>query len=45
MIFVVARRNLTKALEILRGAGETPFEIGAVVKARGSRVVYAGGEE
>jgi len=44
MIVVVARRNLTKALKILRGAGETPFEIGQVVKSRGERVQYVGGE-
>jgi len=43
MVVVVAHRNRTKALEILQSAGETPFEIGRVVKSRRERVVYVGG--
>jgi phosphoribosylformylglycinamidine cyclo-ligase len=45
MILVVARRNLVKARVILGGLRETVFEIGTVVRSRGKRVVYVGGDD
>ena len=45
MILVVSQRNLGKARGILTRGGEKFFEIGEVVKSRGQRVVYVGGEE
>lgn len=45
MILVVSQRNLAKARGILTRAGEKFFEIGSVVKSRGARVIYVGGEE
>jgi phosphoribosylformylglycinamidine cyclo-ligase len=44
MIVVVSKRNLGKAREILGGIDEKFFELGSVVKARGARVEYVGGE-
>jgi len=44
MIVVVSKRNLGKAREILGGLDEKFFELGSVVKARGARVEYVGGE-
>jgi len=45
MIVVVSKRNLGKAREILGGIDEKFFELGSVVKARGARVEYVGGEQ
>ncbi len=44
MILVVGRRDLARAQTILKKAGEPFVEIGCVVKSRGARVVYVGGE-
>jgi len=43
MILVVGSRRVSKARAILGSLGESVFEIGAVVRARRSRVEYVGG--
>ncbi len=44
LILVISKRNLAKARAVLGKIGHRYFEIGDVVKSRGQRVIYAGGE-